>query len=68
MEINAHLWYWSALGMVRYQGHPDQRAFIEKAEVERLLGEVHRKAFEAGKAAGVEESAEVVRQTQIRPG
>ena len=68
MEVNAHLWYWSSMGMVREQGHPDQRAFIEKREVEELLTAAHRRAFEAGKAAGVEESAEVVRRTQIRPG
>lgn len=67
MEIEAQVWYWTPYGMERNpKGSPER--YVHVSEVERLLGEAHRRGKEAGRMEGLEASKDVILRTPIRPG
>lgn len=70
LMVPMEFYYWTPEGMVRErpEGATDQAAYLHRPGVEKILQEVHRQAFEAGRLQGVAESASVVRATPIRPG
>lgn len=67
MEIEAVVWYWTPNGMERSPKGSQER-YVHVSEVERLLGDAHRRGKEAGRMEGLEDSKDVVRRTPIRPG
>lgn len=68
MKVEAVVWYWTPTGMRREPGPHSQERYLQVAEAERLLGETHRLAFEAGRKAAAADAEGVVRSTPIRPG
>lgn len=69
-QVSMAFYWWTESGMVRErpEGVPDSAAYLRRAEAEAVLGEVHRRAFEAGRQQAAAEIESVVRATPIRPG
>jgi hypothetical protein len=51
MEVEARIVYWTAEGMKVGEPPPGHDGYIERREVERLLEQVHRRAWEASARA-----------------
>ena len=53
MEVEAQIYVWTVNGMRRTNS---DTGYVETAEVERLLEEAHRRAYEQGLEAGRRQS------------